>query len=74
MRDAALQERSYAAEVDLAAYVAEQMRVDATIRQMEIVGDSGKNVSMTTKTAHSEVDWRAAGQVSKPVCSRLFQH
>ena len=48
------------------------MRLDATVRQLEIVGEASRSVSMTTQVAHPEVDWRAAGQVRNQMIHGYF--
>ncbi len=72
MRDAARQAHSYVSGVDLDVFAADQMRVDATVRQLEIVGEASKNVSLTTQTAHPEVRWRGAARVRNSLIHAYF--
>ena len=72
MRDASRQTHFYAANVDLATFSADQMRMDATVRQLEIVGEASTNVALTTKTAHPEMDWSGAARARNRLIHAYF--
>lgn len=44
--------------VDFDAFEADGVLQDATIRQLEIVGEAASRVTETFKTEHARVDWR----------------
>jgi uncharacterized protein with HEPN domain len=40
------------------AFVAESMRQDAVVRQLEIIGEAAKRISVDLRSQHSSVPWR----------------
>jgi uncharacterized protein with HEPN domain len=57
MADAAPRNAAYV-KVGKEAFLAEPMRQDATIRQLEILGEAAKRVSQDVRDAHSDGPWR----------------
>jgi uncharacterized protein with HEPN domain len=57
MADAALRSAAYV-KVGKEACVPEPMRQDATIRQLEILGEAAKRVSQDVRDDHPDVPWR----------------
>ena len=60
MIDAAKAAISYGGQCSLAEVEAERMRVDATVRQLEILGEAASQVGSEFRAAHPEVPWRKA--------------
>jgi uncharacterized protein with HEPN domain len=57
IRDAINDVRSYAS-VGEEAFLADQMRQDAIIRKLEIIGEAVKRLSEQTKAQRPEIPWR----------------
>ncbi len=72
MRDAARKAHAYVADVNLDAFAADEMRLDATVHQLGIVGEASRSVSMTTQMAHPEVDWSGAAKVRNQMIHAYF--
>jgi uncharacterized protein with HEPN domain len=45
--------------LDEAAFLASPLHQNATIRSLEVIGEAAGKVSLATRTAHSEIPWRA---------------
>ncbi len=60
MRDAAAAAMSYVGDRSLAEFQAEPMRVDATVRQLEILGEAASQVDGDFRDAHPDIPWRKA--------------
>jgi uncharacterized protein with HEPN domain len=43
---------------DFSGFIADEMRVDATVRRLEILGEACKSISETTYQKYPAVDWR----------------
>ncbi|MBI3491219.1 MAG: DUF86 domain-containing protein [Acidobacteria bacterium] len=53
---------------DRAAFMAERMRQDATLRKLEIIGQAVKNLSEATKSRQPDIPWkRIAGLRDKVI-------
>lgn len=48
----------YTAGLDQAAFVANEVVYDATLRNLEIMGEAAKHIPEPVRTAHSAVPWR----------------
>lgn len=44
---------------DLESFVADEMAYDATLRNLEILGEAAKGIPREIRDAHPEIDWRA---------------
>ena len=58
MLDACERCLDYTAGMDQAAFVGDRRTYDATIRNIEIVGEAANNVPRTVWEAHQEIPWR----------------
>ena len=58
MLDACERCLDYTAGMDQAAFVEDRRTYDATIRNIEIVGEAANNVPRATWDAHQEIPWR----------------
>lgn len=53
---------NYVAALDQATFAGDRMRVDAVVRNLEIVGEAAKSVPQDFREIHPEVEWhRMAG-------------
>lgn len=55
--DAIRQVESYTAEIDRDAFENDQMRQDAVIRQIEIIGEASRNLSDPFRDEHDSIPW-----------------
>jgi uncharacterized protein with HEPN domain len=51
--------RDYTAGLDKAAFVASPMSYDATLRNLELIGEAATRIPETVHDAHPEIPWRA---------------
>jgi uncharacterized protein with HEPN domain len=58
MREAAEKVVRYTNERRMEAFVADEMAYDATLRNLEILGEAAKNIPGEIRQLHPEVDWR----------------
>lgn len=72
MLDAARRAHAYVVGFEYAAFVADEMRLDATVRQLEIVGEACKSVSEATRQAHPEIAWRQLGRTRDRLIHSYF--
>ena len=49
----------YTAGLDKAAFVASPMAYDATLRNLELIGEAAAQIPETVHDAHPEIPWRA---------------
>ena len=47
----------YVAGLQLAAFKASQITVDATVRNLEVIGEASRNIPEDVKEAHPELEW-----------------
>ena len=51
--------RDYSAGLDKADFVASPMSYDATLRNLELIGEAATQIPETVRDAHPEIPWRA---------------
>ncbi|MBF0539576.1 MAG: DUF86 domain-containing protein [Nitrospirae bacterium] len=56
--DAITQIKTYVKGVDYETFKSNRMLQDAVVRQLEIVGEASKNISMEIRSKHSVIAWR----------------
>ena len=49
----------YTAGLDKAAFVASPMAYDATLRNLELIGEAAARIPETVRNGHPEIPWRA---------------
>ncbi len=49
---------SYTEEIDQAGFLKNKLIQDASIRNIEIIGEAAKNLSLDYRNGHSEIDWK----------------
>ena len=50
--------RDYTARLDQAAFVARPMPYDATLRNLELIGEAATRIPESVRDAHPEIPWR----------------
>ena len=50
--------RSYSEGIDPAMFVADELRYDATLRNLELIGEAATHIPMEVQQAHPDVPWR----------------
>ena len=58
MRDAARKIIRYVGGRDENAFFADEIAVDAVLRNLEILGEAAKGIPAAVRATHTEVDWR----------------
>jgi len=58
MMDFARRVLDYTNELDQAAFLADQRTYDATLRNLELIGEAATNLPESVRAAHPEVPWR----------------
>ena len=59
MQHAGARIRRYVAERDQASFLADEMAFDATLRNLEILGEAAKAMPQEIRARYPDVDWRA---------------
>ena len=49
---------SFTCGLDQAAFIADERTYDATLRNLELVGEAATHVPEAVRDAHSEIEWR----------------
>ena len=50
--------QQYTANIDQAAFVTDAMRYDATVRNLELLGEAATRIPEPVRAAHTSVPWR----------------
>ena len=50
--------QSYTAGLDQSGFVADELKYDATLRNLELIGEAATHIPEDVRTAHPEVPWR----------------
>ena len=58
MLEAAQRVIRYTSEREMAVFMAHEMAYDATLRNLEILGEAAKNIPEEIRQLHPAVDWR----------------
>lgn len=58
MREAARKIQRYSAGLDVGAFLADELVLDATIRNLEVLGEAAKGIPQEVREQHTEVDWK----------------
>lgn len=56
--EAAARVERYVAGLDYPAFIADEMRVDAVVRNLEMIGEAVKHVPEETRDRYPDVPWR----------------
>ena len=57
MRDAITKIERYLADTDYEAFTANDMMIDAVIRELEIIGEAARNLSVTFVERYPDIPW-----------------
>jgi uncharacterized protein with HEPN domain len=71
MRDAATRILSYTAQGQ-AAFVANEQMQDATIRNLEIIGEAAKSLSEATRSRRADIPWRQIAGMRDKLIHQYF--
>lgn len=70
--EAAAKVASYISDVDRAAFMADRMRQDAVIRNLEIIGEACVNVSAEFREANARIPWQKASGIRNRLVHGYF--
>ena len=62
MRESANKVQRYTQGMGLSEFMLNELVVDATLRNLEIIGEAAKNLSDDVKGRYPEIDWRGMGR------------
>jgi len=63
---------SYTEQVDFASFAADRMRVDAVVRNLEIIGEAVKNIPEAQRALAPAVEWRKIAGLRDVVAHQYF--
>lgn len=63
---------SYTAQIDLHSFAADRMRVDAVVRNLEIIGEAVKNIPPAQRARAPGVQWRKIAGLRDVVAHQYF--
>jgi uncharacterized protein with HEPN domain len=58
MRDAIEKIERYLAATDYETFAGDDMKIDAVVRELEIIGEAAKNLSASFTDEHPDIPWR----------------
>lgn len=62
----------YASEVDQDAFVADEMRRDASMNALAVLGEASKRISVEGRSPFGELDWRGLADIRQFVVHKYF--
>jgi len=62
---------TYTAELNQESFVGDSLRYDATLRNLELIGESETRIPDEVRKANSEIPWRAYRGNAEPIDPRL---
>lgn len=71
--DAIAKVERYIQDVDAARFIANEEKVDAVVRNVEIVGEAVSTLSRELKAAHPNVEWRFASAMRNRLIHGYFE-
>ncbi len=72
MLEAAQKVVRYSSEGEMDAFFADEMAYDATLRNLEIVGEAAKNIPEEIRQRFHEVDWRGVAGLRDVLAHAYF--
>lgn len=64
--------QSYTKGLDQAGFVADKLIYDATLRNLELIGEAATRIPDSVRAAHPEIPWRMIVAHAQPTHSRLL--
>ena len=62
---------TYTEALDQAGFVASGLTYDATLRNLELIGEAANHIPESVRAAHSEIPWRMINSYPQSADSRL---
>jgi uncharacterized protein with HEPN domain len=72
MLEAARKVIRFTADRQLESFVADEMAYDATLRNLEVLGEAAKSIPEEVRQRHPEVDWRGLAGLRDVVSHAYF--
>jgi uncharacterized protein with HEPN domain len=72
MLEAAQKVSRYTSGRDLASFTGDEMAYDATVRNLEILGEAAKNIPEEIRQRYPEIDWRGIAGLRDVVADAYF--
>lgn len=72
MLDAVERAQRFAGGMDLGAFLADEKTQSAVIRQIEIIGEAARRVSLPFREAHADVPWQPSAAMRNVLIHEYF--
>lgn len=64
---------NYVGGFDKNEFISNQMRRDAIVRQLQIIGEAVKNISLQTRERHPQIIWREIAGMRDRITHKYFE-
>jgi uncharacterized protein with HEPN domain len=72
MREAARKVQRFSSGLELEAFLADEMAFDATLRNLEVLGEAAKGIPQEVRERNPEVDWKGVAGLRDVLAHAYF--